>query len=104
MSELLNRFSFQAAKFNGQVFLACLGIWLLVLWCAISSILAQPFTPRQRRFWLAVVIFLPLIGLLAYLPFSFCREDLPSMFLMRHKDRPKRPGPRPTTSSGGSAA
>ena len=104
MSELFNRFTYQDAKFNTQVVLACLGVWLIVLWCAISSILSQPFTRRQRQFWLAVVILLPVIGLLAYLPFSFRREDLPHAFLMKQKDRPKRASSRGDSSTGGPKA
>ncbi len=104
MSELLNKFSFQAAKFNTQVLLACIGIWLLVLWCAISSIFSQPFTPRQRNFWLGVVILLPIVGVLAYLPFSFRKEDLPNAFLMKPKSRHKKTSTRSDSATGGSKA
>jgi lysylphosphatidylglycerol synthetase-like protein (DUF2156 family) len=89
MSEFLHRFSLHSAKFNTQVVLFALLIWLVVVACAVTSILGQPFSKRQRLFWLAVVIFLPLVGVLAYLPFSFRREELPHAFLMK-KDRPKQ--------------
>ena len=91
MSELLNRFSFQASKFNAQLAACFSFLWLVVLWCVIASILAQPFSPRQRLFWIAVVVCLPLLGVLAYLPFSFKREDLPQFFVMKtQKDRQKK--------------
>ena len=107
MSELLNRFSFQASKFNPQI-AACFGfLWLVVLWCVIASILAQPFSSRQRLFWIGIVVLLPLFGVLAYLPFSFKREDLPQFFVMktqkdRHKKGSKKPGNTP--ASGGRSA
>lgn len=74
MTELLNRFSFEAAKFNYQVAI-CLGvIWLAVVGCALFSIQSQPFSPRQRWFWILTILCLPGIGLLCYLPFSLSRD------------------------------
>lgn len=91
MSEIFNRFSLQAAKFNGQVWL-CIGvIWLIVLACTIASIREQPFSIRQQRFWIFAVIFVPIFGLLAYLPFSFRREQLAQFFFIHsQRDRPKK--------------
>ncbi len=103
MSELLHRFSLQSAKFSPQVIIAALLIWLTVLVCAVTSIMGQPFSKRQRMFWLAVVVFVPLIGVLAYLPFSFRKEELPHAFLMK-KDRPKRPDRRKPSLPGGRGA
>lgn len=91
MSELLSKFSLEAAKFNAQVLAAALLVWALVLGCAISSILSQRLTPKQRIFWIAMVVFLPIIGLLAYLPFSFRKEELPHIFQIS-RPRLNRPG------------
>lgn len=93
MSEILNRFSFDTGKLTLQVLVCALVIWGAVVWCAISSILVQPFSRPQRIFWIAMVVAVPLIGLLAYLPFSFRREDLPPIFASRPKDRPRKPVP-----------
>ncbi len=83
MSEILNRFSLDAAKFNGQIF-ACLAIiWAAIVGMSILSINSQRLSERQRRFWIALVVCVPLFGVLAYLPFSVRREDLPQMFLMK---------------------
>lgn len=91
MSELLERFSFQYAKFNPQVALCLAIIWVAVLACASSSILSQPFTKKQRIFWLLLVLLLPGVGLLAYLPFSFSKEEIPEFFLLKSQnDRHKR--------------
>lgn len=85
MQTLLHKFSLQSAQFTSEVTAATLIIWLMVLACVVTSILAQPFTDRQRRFWIALVVLVPIVGLLAYLPFSFRREDLPQLFLMKRE-------------------
>jgi hypothetical protein len=100
MSELLNRFSLSTAKWNLPIALCLLVLWCAMVACTISSICAQPFSPAQRRFWILVVIFLPLFGVLAYLPFSFRREDLPNAFMLKSKGRQKKTK-RPGTITGG---
>lgn len=54
-------------------------IWLLVLGCTISSILGLPLSRWQRVFWISVVVCVPGLGLLIYLPFSFRSESHPWM-------------------------
>jgi hypothetical protein len=96
MSELLNRFSLESAKFNGQIFLSLLLVWAVMLYCAVVSVNSQAFSARQRRLWIWVIVGVPLLGLLAYLPFSVRREDLPQVFLMKiHKDRAAKKGRHP---------
>jgi hypothetical protein len=88
MSEILNRFGLEAAKFNSQVFFSLLLIWIALVFCTVISIRSQNFSERQRRLWIWIITCVPLLGLLAYLPFSVRREDLPQVFLMKiHKDR-----------------
>jgi hypothetical protein len=88
MSEILNRFSLETAKFNGQVFLSLFLIWVAMVTCGIISLNSQGFSERQRRLWMWIIIGVPLLGLLAYLPFSVRREDLPQLLLLRgHKGR-----------------
>jgi hypothetical protein len=70
MKESLNRFSLDAVKFNEQMFICLLAIWLVVVGTAISSIYSQPFSKKQRLFWILLVVCLPVLGLLIYLPFS----------------------------------
>ncbi|MGZ5545348.1 MAG: PLDc N-terminal domain-containing protein [Limisphaerales bacterium] len=70
MRDSLNRFSLDAVKFNDQMFICLVAIWLVVVGTAISSIYSQPFSKKQRLFWVLLVICLPVIGLLIYLPFS----------------------------------
>ncbi len=90
VTHILNHFSLQAAKWNGMVVFVLIFIWIGVLTCVVSSILAQPFERSQRIFWIALVILLPLFGILAYLPFSFRKEELPHLFF-RKKKRAKKP-------------
>jgi len=92
MSEIFNRFSLEAAKFNGQVFLCLFLIWATMAICALFSLRTQGFSVQQRRLWTWIIIGVPLFGLLAYLPFSVRRDDLPQVFLMKsNKDRtPKK--------------
>ena len=106
MSDFFNRFSLQSVKFGSAVGVCMAAIWLSVLWCTIASIWTQPFSRRQRTFWIVLVIALPLVGVLAYLPFSFRREDLPLAFLLRAKDRTvrSRRSRRATAISGGTSA
>jgi len=80
MTHLLTRFSLHAAQWNSYVPIAMIMIWIAVLACVISSVMAQPFQRQQRIFWMAMVILLPGVGVLAYLPFAFKKEDLPLMF------------------------
>jgi hypothetical protein len=105
MSAILDRFSLEAAKFNGQIFLSLLLVWIAIIYCAILSINSQGFSERQRRLWIGVIVCVPLLGLLAYLPFSIRREDLPQVFLMKiNKDRAMKKLHRPGLRSGDHSA
>lgn len=104
MSELFNRFSLHTAKFNGQVWTCLAIIWLILLACTLTSIYAQPFSARQRKFWVAIVVLVPLLGVLAYLPFSFRREQLAQLFFIRmQRDRPKKEASANTRAGGRTA-
>jgi MFS family permease len=89
MHSLLDRFSLQSAEWTSGISIVILAIWMTVVGCIISSILTQPFDRRQRIFWISIVILVPGIGVLAYLPFAFRKEDLPPIFQRRLK-RSKR--------------
>ena len=90
MNNLLNRFSLESVKWNDQIMLCLIAIWLVVLGCAISSVMGQPFNKQRRTFWMILIIALPVVGLLAYLPFSFKREDLPQIFQTRSSKKDRR--------------
>lgn len=85
MPDLLNKFSFNSIKFDGLI-AVCLGmIWLIVLGTVISSIFSQPFSKKQRIFWTLMVVCLPVVGLLFYLPFSVKHDDYPLIFNWKSK-------------------
>jgi len=74
MSDLLQRFSFSAAKFDKGTVACLVVIWLLVLGCAMLSIYSQSFTRRQRWFWILTIVCFPGVGLLCYLPVSLAKN------------------------------
>jgi hypothetical protein len=92
MSELLSRFTFQESKLTGQIWVVAAFIWGAILCCTVSSILAQPFNKKQRFFWICLVVGVPILGLLAYLPFSIRRDELPTAFLIRGSAKDKKKG------------
>ncbi len=80
MTDLIYKFSFDAAKANAQVTAMAIFLWLAVMACAISSVVSQQFSKKQRVFWLLMIVGIPLAGLLAYLPFSIQKENYPGLF------------------------
>jgi hypothetical protein len=92
MDKISNKFSLSSARFDSSIVLCLCLIWLAVVGSTVSSILAQPFNLRQRIFWVTFVVAVPLVGVLAYLPFSFRREDMPHIFLPKGKKGRRRHG------------
>jgi hypothetical protein len=82
MLEQLSKFSLDAVKFTKSMFVCYVIIWLMVVGCALHSIWHQPFTRRQRLFWMLLVVGVPLLGVLVYLPFSFRKETDPGLALL----------------------
>ena len=68
-----------------MVYFALTVIWCSVVLCTISSIFAQPFDRRQRIFWIALVVLVPVLGILAYLPFALRKEEMPHIFMRKRK-------------------
>ena len=80
MSEILENIGIGR---NSAVIVAALMVWMVVVACAVSSVLKQPFTRQQRIAWLAIIIGVPLFGLMAYLPFSIQKGDHPLLFQVK---------------------
>jgi cytochrome bd-type quinol oxidase subunit 1 len=74
MQDLLNKFSWDSIKFDFQILVCCIIIWLAVLACAISSVWKQPMPRRQKLVWIGIIVGIPLAGLFVYLPFSIQTE------------------------------
>ena len=100
ITSLTSRFSFQAMRIDSLVINILLALWLTITLCTISSILSQPFSKKQRLFWILLVVAMPLFGILAYLPFSINKDDVSDIFMMRHKKGKKRSGAGSVTHQG----
>jgi fatty-acid desaturase len=83
MSELLDRFSLEALKFDYQVLAGMIMIWLIVLVCALHSLYAQGLSRSKQITWFLVMLLLPIVGVLIYLPFSFRIENYPDLFIWK---------------------
>jgi len=70
MLEKLRRIDFTQPNITPEIIVFTLLIWISVLGCVIWSILEQPKPKLVKTFWIAVVVCLPLLGVLLYLPFS----------------------------------
>jgi hypothetical protein len=87
MYDLINRFDLGAVKFNNQILACMIIIWLVVVGCVIASILSQQLARRQQLTWIALVAFLPVIGVLVYLPFSLKPDNSPEFLMWRRRQK-----------------
>ena len=55
---------------NLQNLLLVLLLWLVLAATGVASVLGRNMDWTTKKFWLIMIVFLPPIGLLAYLPFS----------------------------------
>lgn len=83
MSEFLDRFSLEALKFDYAVLAGMIVIWLVVLACSLHSLRAQGLSRRRQVVWTLILLLLPVVGLLIYLPFSFRIENYPDLFIWK---------------------
>lgn len=83
MSSILDRFSLDAIKFDYQVLVGLVIIWLFTIGCALHSVHTQGFSRQRRVIWSLIIICLPVIGILLYLPFSFRLEHYPDLFIWK---------------------
>jgi hypothetical protein len=83
MLDFFYKFSWESIKFDYQVLACLILVWTAVVVCAVFSIMSRPFDLWQRVFWITLVICLPALGLLFYLPFSLKAESSPEFFFAR---------------------
>lgn len=71
--------------------------WLVVLACGIGSVLAHRnrFTKKQRTFWVTVMICVPFLGVLAYLPVSVLKNGYSILKPSKKEPRKMSVGPQP---------
>ena len=83
-----SRFGFNPIQWNVWMVLGFLLVWSLVVACAVHSIFHQALDRKQQKFWMWMVIAVPVLGLLCYLPFSF-EWDRNAYFLAWRKKKEK---------------
>lgn len=78
MNTLLDRFEFSidAAKMDKLSWAIFIFAWFVVVASAIGSVIAHRnrFTNRQKWFWLVMIVCVPFLGVLAYLPASIMKD------------------------------
>ena len=65
------------------VWLCVAVIWFLVIGCTLTSVFSRPFSRRKKVLWALVVVGVPLVGVLAYLPVSLNEELFPLLGIWR---------------------
>lgn len=89
MSDFFQRFNWKYLKDGPEIPYGILVIWVIVVLCAIGSVRAQDFNERQKWFWIGLIVLLPGIGLMAYLPFAIKKDTIPQMFPARKPQKGK---------------
>lgn len=81
MNAILSRFSFDPSKIDGKIIAVLVVIWVVALACGIGSVLSHgsDFTRKQKTGWILLLVAVPLLGLLVYLPFSLKRDGFTMM-------------------------
>lgn len=77
INKILNKFDFGNPKTGNEVLLFILAVWLMVVACTIWSILSQERSVTWKLIWIGVIVFVPLVGVAAYLPWSLTAETFP---------------------------
>lgn len=78
LSNFLHRFDFDNPQITGEIIFFVAVIWLVVISCAIWSVCTRVRSWPARLFWIAVLVALPVVGLVLYLPFSMDNDALQS--------------------------
>ena len=71
-------------KASYQILFCVSVLWVVVVGCSAFSVFSQPFSKKQRAFWMFVILAFPLVGLLSYLPFSIKKENYPGLFNLKN--------------------
>ena len=67
MKEILQRFSLDSVKINGQAISIAVLLYLIMLGCVIHSITQQPFDKKRRSLWTTLVIMFGPFAIFPYL-------------------------------------
>jgi hypothetical protein len=88
MSDILDRFSLDAIKFDLPILLGMIFAWLIVVAATVHSIWLHSKSRNSAIIWTLFVVLCPVIGVLVFLPFSFRLEHYPDLFIWK-KNRSK---------------
>lgn len=72
---IINKFSLDSIKFGLSIAFCLLVIWVAVALCAVCSVNETIRSPKARIAWMVFILAVPVVGLLAYLPFSTEKVD-----------------------------
>ncbi len=87
IEKILNKFDFSNPKTDLEVIVGLIIIWALLVGATLHSIYTQKIPMRKKIFWWIIVLCLPLIGVLIYLPFSLKDELFPIIGFWREPKR-----------------
>ncbi len=83
IEKILGKFDFANPHYNADIVFLLLLIWVGLVGCCIWSILGQRYSFPLKLFWIVLVVALPGLGLLLYLPFSMRGELFPLLGFWR---------------------
>lgn len=86
MLEKLRHLQLTPQTVNTQTFIAISALYLVVLVCTLWSIFETGSRPARRSHqwaWAFIVVAVPLLGVLTYLPFSLKHEVFPFLGVWR---------------------
>jgi hypothetical protein len=78
LTSFLNKFDFSNPRISGEILFFVALIWCIVVACAVWSIFVKMRSWPARTFWTLMVVGVPVVGLLLYLPFSMDNDALQS--------------------------
>lgn len=83
IEKIMGKFDFANPHFTTDLALLLLVIWVGLVGCCIWSILGQRYSFYLKLIWIVLVVALPGLGMLLYLPFSLKDELFPLLGFWR---------------------
>lgn len=79
ITNFLSRFDFSNPQLTGEILFFVSVIWLVVVSCAIWSVCTRMRRWSGKLLWIFILVALPVVGLILYLPFSLDNDALQSL-------------------------
>ncbi len=77
IEKIVSKFDFGNPQFSRGIAICLLLVWVMVLGCVVWSILGQKCKPYVKLLLILMVVGIPGLGVLFYLPFSLKEELYP---------------------------